>query len=465
LATSNQWADWHDRADTMRIDLHLHSYASGTATNWWVKSLGFGFETRESYTPPEDAYRMAKQAGMDFVTLTDHETIDGALTLLDKPDFLVGEEVAATFPEDGNSVDVLIYGLDLNHHREIQSRRNNVYELVDYLRENGLVHILAHPMVSLGAPLDRTAIEKRLVLFGLWEFINGARPAEQNLLTRKVAAEVDALDLRQMATRHGLPIPPHRSIAGTGGSDDHGGLFVAATSTLIPRVNSVADLLAALAAGEVYPAGEDGSPEKIANTGFRIAGAAYMESEADESSAPGFQQHGGRSGEIEKLLEYLPLVATLSGPQIRSALAGRYERKIAEDRGVLEGRLVRVPVAESARVDRRFCRVARLHRAVCWGPWLLRPRHPEVALLAAESLCRLSRTTAGWDLRRGHGRDSRCRHSLPESQRARRDEPDPPSPLHPVRERRTGRHRLPPPGCQYPDPPGRRACPRRAVLA
>ena len=34
---------------------------------------------------------MAKRAGMDFVTLTDHETIDGSLTLLHHPDFLVGE--------------------------------------------------------------------------------------------------------------------------------------------------------------------------------------------------------------------------------------------------------------------------------------------------------------------------------------------------------------------------------------
>ena len=38
-------------------------------------------KARESYTPPEEAYRMAKNAGMDFVTLTDHETIEGALTL------------------------------------------------------------------------------------------------------------------------------------------------------------------------------------------------------------------------------------------------------------------------------------------------------------------------------------------------------------------------------------------------
>src|SRR5262245_38217574 len=107
MTTSERWPNGAGDGAALRIDLHLHSHAAGAATNWWVKSLGFGFETRESYTPPEDAYRMAKQAGMDFVTLTDHETIDGALTLTHRPDFLVGEEVAARFPEDGSSVDVL----------------------------------------------------------------------------------------------------------------------------------------------------------------------------------------------------------------------------------------------------------------------------------------------------------------------------------------------------------------------
>jgi predicted metal-dependent phosphoesterase TrpH len=87
-----------------------------------VKSLGFGPETRESYTSPEDAYRMASLAGMDFVTLTDHETIDGTVALLHKTDFVVGKEVSATFPEDGSWVDVLVYGLNVDDHREVQAR-------------------------------------------------------------------------------------------------------------------------------------------------------------------------------------------------------------------------------------------------------------------------------------------------------------------------------------------------------
>jgi predicted metal-dependent phosphoesterase TrpH len=220
--------------ETVRVDLHLHSRASGSATNVWVKGLGDERGVRESYTLPEESYRMAKRAGMDFVTLIDHETIDGALTLLHYPDFLVGEEVSARFPEDGSCADVLLYGLDATSHVEAQNRRSNIYDLVEYLREAGIVHVLAHPMYSITKPLDRVAVEKRLVLFGLWEFVNGSRPASQNRLAREVAENVGALDLKQIALRHGLGAPDHTRIAGTGGSDDHGGIYGGSTFTLIP---------------------------------------------------------------------------------------------------------------------------------------------------------------------------------------------------------------------------------------
>jgi hypothetical protein len=303
-----------------RIDLHLHSRASGAATNWWVKSLGFGVETRESYTEPAAAYEMAKAAGMDFVTLTDHETIDGAIELLDRPNFLVGEEVNATFPEDGSSVDVLIYGVTPAFHLELQARRGDVYALVDFVREAGLVTVLAHPVFETDVRLDKTMIEKRLLLFGLWEFINGSRPVSQNALTARIAARVDASTLRQLAAIHGLPVPPHRRIAGTGGSDDHAGMYGGATHTVVPCVRTPQDLLEALRAGEVCPAGEHGCVSKMAHTGFKIAGLAFRENGTNPPT----------DGPESKLLEYLPLLAMFSGSQIRHAIAGRYESRIAD---------------------------------------------------------------------------------------------------------------------------------------
>ena len=97
-----------EREGGVRVDLHLHSRASGTATNIWVQG-----------------------------TLTDHETIGGALTLVHHADFFVSEEISACFPEDGTCVDVLVYGLDAEVHAEAQARRGDVYDLVGYLREVG----------------------------------------------------------------------------------------------------------------------------------------------------------------------------------------------------------------------------------------------------------------------------------------------------------------------------------------
>jgi glycosyltransferase involved in cell wall biosynthesis/predicted metal-dependent phosphoesterase TrpH len=324
----------------VRADLHLHSRASGTAGNWWVRGLGAGVEARESYTEPEAAYRMAKDAGMDFVTLTDHETIEGALELVHHEDFFVGEEVSAAFPEDGSQVDVLVYGIDSEVHRELQARRGDVYELVDYLREEGVVHVLAHPMYGMPGNLDRAQVEKRLVLFGIWEFINGSRPAGQNRLAREVAERVGTVELRQMAARRGLAVPPHRRVSGTGGSDDHGGIYGGATWTAAAGVKSPAEFLAALAAGEVWPAGADGSAAGLVHTGLRIADAAIREDEGSGRRAVRslerlvLQPSIGRylrwsQTSKRKVLDHVPLLARLEEPAIRSALAGHYERKLA----------------------------------------------------------------------------------------------------------------------------------------
>jgi glycosyltransferase involved in cell wall biosynthesis len=305
-----------------RVDLHLHSCASGAATNWWVKSLGLGGETKESYTLPEDAAALVRAAGMDFVVLTDHETIEGGLAIADEPDVIVGEEVNARFPEDGTTVDVLVYGVTTTIHPALQERRDDVYRLVAYLREVRLPYVLAHPMFEMHGRLSRAAVEKRLVLFPVWEFINGSRPAALNRLAARVASDLDAVGLRQMASRQGLPLPTHRWVAGTGGSDDHAGIYGGATWTAMPRASSPRDVLEALRAGEVWPGGEDGSVAKMAHTGFKIAGLAAAE------RGPLAGATGG--GPEAKLLEYLPLLSALPGGQVRQAITGRYEARIAD---------------------------------------------------------------------------------------------------------------------------------------
>ncbi|MBV9495069.1 MAG: hypothetical protein JOZ54_12545, partial [Acidobacteria bacterium] len=63
--------------DLKRADLHCHSRFS-------IFKYFRRANTRDCYNPPEDVYRLAKERGMSFVTLTDHDSIDGALYLLNK---------------------------------------------------------------------------------------------------------------------------------------------------------------------------------------------------------------------------------------------------------------------------------------------------------------------------------------------------------------------------------------------
>jgi glycosyltransferase involved in cell wall biosynthesis/predicted metal-dependent phosphoesterase TrpH len=301
-----------------RIDLHLHTAASGEATNWWVKAIGLGSDTRESNTTPHAAYQMAKRAGMDFVAITDHETIDGARTLAGCPDLLIGEEINATFPEDGSTVDVLVYGIDLDQHAALQALRPDVYRLVDALREMKLPHVLAHPLFAPEGRLTRAMVEKRMVLFGLWEVINGSRPAAQNNLAAAVARSADASMLRQLAVIHRLAQPPHARIAGVGGSDDHGGIYGGTTWTAIPHVESVDEVLEALSEGAVTAGGEHGSVDRMVHTGIRIASQAL----ADQGRAEGADGLAGR-------LASLPLLALLSTGQVREAVGTLYAQQVA----------------------------------------------------------------------------------------------------------------------------------------
>src|SRR4026208_2501584 len=86
-----------------RADLHCHSRYS-------VFKYFRRANTRDCYNAPEDVYRIAKERGMSCVTFTDHDSIDGALYLLNKfpdlTDFFVGEEVETHFPETGQRIHV-----------------------------------------------------------------------------------------------------------------------------------------------------------------------------------------------------------------------------------------------------------------------------------------------------------------------------------------------------------------------
>lgn len=162
-----------------KADLHVHTRYSGPA-----KHLRF-LRCRDCYSQPLDVYRTAKRRGMDLVTITDHDSIDGCRELLDRlgdlPDIIMGEEVSATFPEFQHTIHMGVYGISEAQHREIQRLRANGEDLVRYLRENDLLFALNHFFHGFSnfARLHEF-IERMAQLFEVFEVRNGSQQREHN---------------------------------------------------------------------------------------------------------------------------------------------------------------------------------------------------------------------------------------------------------------------------------------------
>jgi hypothetical protein len=133
-----------------RVDLHCHSTASAVSKLGIQRSVGLP----ECATPPEEVYELAKRRGMDFVTITDHDTIDGALELAARhDDVFVSEELTAWFKGEQQAVHVLVYGITPDDHAWLQAHNDDVEACAEYLHENEITTALAHPFYAVEAPL------------------------------------------------------------------------------------------------------------------------------------------------------------------------------------------------------------------------------------------------------------------------------------------------------------------------
>src|SRR5260370_4991786 len=127
----------------MRCDLHVHSIASGMFT-----VPGLDRICRESYSDPAEVYDQLKRMGMPIVTLTDHDSIEGAETLRRHPDFFLSEEVTVRMPS-GTEMHMGVYGITERDHAEIQRRRNDFIALLMYLTERKLFFSANHVFSGL----------------------------------------------------------------------------------------------------------------------------------------------------------------------------------------------------------------------------------------------------------------------------------------------------------------------------
>lgn len=251
----------------MRIDLHVHSKHSAKPSQWFLQKLG----CPESFVEPEALYRLARGKGMDLVTISDHNTIDGVLSIAHLPGVFVSEEITAWFPEDGCKVHVLAWDITEAQHAEIQKLRFNIFELVAYLRQTGIRHGVAHPLYACNDKLTPAHLEQLLLLFSVFE-INGTRDGMQNNHLRKILSLLDATTMRRLAERHKLePVgetPWRKSL--TGGSDDHSGLNIARIHTEVPGASDLESFFTGIREGRSRARGEHASPLTMAHNLYGI---------------------------------------------------------------------------------------------------------------------------------------------------------------------------------------------------
>ncbi|WP_320670748.1 glycosyltransferase [Patulibacter defluvii] len=230
-----------------RADLHVHSTASQLSKLGVQRSVGMP----ECATPPEDVYELAKRRGMDYVVISDHDTIAGALTIADRPDVIVGEELTAWFKGEPQAVHVLVLGLNQDDHDWLQAHSHDVVRCAEYLHQNEITTALAHPFYYVEAPLTPRHRRQLAELFPIWEVRNGSRARELNA---PAATYID--------THGGI---------GVGGTDDHAGVDIGRTYTETPLAYTAEDFLAHIRAGRCVAKGIQGGAAKWSHAAMGIA--------------------------------------------------------------------------------------------------------------------------------------------------------------------------------------------------
>jgi glycosyltransferase involved in cell wall biosynthesis/predicted metal-dependent phosphoesterase TrpH len=248
---------------TTRVDLHCHSTASEVSKLGIQRSLGLP----ECATPPEEVYELAKRRGMDFVTITDHDTIDGCLEIAARDDAFISEELTAWFRGEPQAVHLLCFGISPDDHAWLQKHNRDLEACAEYLHSREISCSVAHPFYAVEAPLTPAHRRRLAELFPVWETRNGSRARELN---RPAAIYIET---------HGG--------TGTGGSDDHAGVDIGRTFTETPPAATPEEFLRHISEGRAEARGEQGSAAKWAHSAMALGTRALLMKDGTPSLADG----------------------------------------------------------------------------------------------------------------------------------------------------------------------------------
>ncbi len=183
---------------------------------------------RESYNDPAEVYDRLKRMSMSLVTITDHDSIDGAETLRRHPDFFLSEEVTVGMPS-GTEMHMGVYGITERDHAEIQRRRNDFIALLMYLTERKLFFSANHVFSGLTGRRKEEDFHWFESYVPAFETRNGQMWPAANGSAARLAARLGKI--------------------GIAGSDSHTIAGVGHTFTEVPGARTVDEFFAGLRAG------------------------------------------------------------------------------------------------------------------------------------------------------------------------------------------------------------------------
>ncbi|MFZ3374379.1 MAG: glycosyltransferase, partial [Chthoniobacterales bacterium] len=266
-----------------KCDLHIHSRYSARSEEWLFRRLDFP----DSYSDPRELHRQLLERGMDFVTITDHDTIEGCIQIVHLPQSFISEQITTYFPQDTCKVHILAWGISEAQHQGIVAVRDNIYELQKYLAATHIAHAVAHPLYSINGQLAASHLERLILLFKHFEGVNGLRDALLSELTQNLFGSLTREKVDIFANRHNLaPTHPEpwRKIF-TGGSDDHGGKFIASAWTETPPAHSAEKFLEYVGAGNCSVQGNGGTPLALSH-GFYNTVSCFIQDRFHEKLGP-----------------------------------------------------------------------------------------------------------------------------------------------------------------------------------
>src|SRR5262249_8775686 len=288
----------------MKLDTHVHTVYSGHST---IRPLTRVM--RESYNSVEGVYRRARERGMDLVAITDHDTIDGALTIADRPDVIVGCEVTGVFPADGVRVHLGVLGVTEAQFREIDRLRTDVRELLPYLREQRIFTSVNHVASRINGHITAAHITALLPWVDGLEIRNGSRLSSQNRTAGALAAAYGKV--------------------GVAGSDSHTSRGIGRTWVEVPGSGRRAQFLDGLRRGDVRVGGHQGHYFTMASDICRVATAFYADRVRLLVSSPAdWRRHAVLAGALLALpLIAVPLAVALG----HFVLEDRFNRNLLVD--------------------------------------------------------------------------------------------------------------------------------------